>query len=121
MTPVLLTPAIVAKAALAAYDAGTLCAQNTDLTHGALNFYRDPAKPGVSCAVGAALDDEHAKAADYPVSLTPPEVVTFRTQHEALLIDQIQEAHDRWASYVSVDHKPLAARDRFLELCRSYV
>ena len=117
-----LTPAIVAKAALEAHAQGRLCAQNiTGQAHERLNFYRNDEKPGVMCAVGAALPDNEAHKASYPASESYN--IEFPTPEDAKKVDAIQRAHDSWTTSqrFSQDGDPKELEKDFLNLCRSHL
>lgn len=119
MTPVHLTPKIVAEAALAAHASGRLCAQNVrGLKDPSINFYRSNDKPGVACAVGAALPDDVALKAVYPASNTPPDVMVLS---DPKAIDRIQELHDGWALAVFEGVNIDLTEQRFLDECRKHI
>jgi len=121
MTPVHLTPKIVAEAALAAHAGKTLCAQNIAERNPSkpINFYRSNDKPGVACAVGAALPDDVALKAVYPASDTPPDVMVLS---DPKAIDRIQELHDSWTLAIYDKQANAAeAEQRFLDECRKHI
>lgn len=100
-----LNPQDVARAALAAHAENRLCAQNlTGDQHEAINFYRHHTKPGVACAVGAALPDDLANKAAYPISANPTHWITFTTDEAPRQLDKLQELHDTWSTAV-MDHR----------------
>ena len=117
-----LTPAIVAKAALEAHAQGRLCAQNfSGERYEPVNFYRHAQKPGVMCAVGAALPDDEAWKAHYPASDSAN--LHFPTPEDAKKVDAIQRAHDHWATSIEYpqDGDPEELEQEFLNLCRSHL
>lgn len=113
MTPIHLTNAAVAQAALFAHHQGRLCAQNP----GARVFYGDPDELGIGCAIGVALSQEEAERLQdrssshgYQINLMLLRDSEVITADDPATLRELQVLHDDWSKETSSLNEVYAER-----------